>query len=99
MKTGGCKFKAACKYHHPKSRQLNKTEVFLNPAGLPLRPDQPVCTHFKWHGSCKFGHNCRYHHPSDLNPSAVSDAEYVPSSYTPEVNSQFNSETVQESGW
>lgn len=50
MKTGTCKFKSACKFHHPKSR-LPKTSgvgvgvgvavgvgVEVSAVGLPLRP-------------------------------------------------------------
>lgn len=37
MKTGNCKFRSACRYHHPKNRSQKPTCV-LSPAGLPLRP-------------------------------------------------------------
>lgn len=36
MKTGGCKFKSECWYHHPKFQPVI-TEA-LNDKGLPLRP-------------------------------------------------------------
>lgn len=38
MKTGYCKFKAACKFHHPKNRPTSASAFILNSAGLPLRP-------------------------------------------------------------
>lgn len=34
MKTGVCKFKSACKFHHPKGHPA----CVLNEKGLPLRP-------------------------------------------------------------
>ena len=39
MKTGYCKYKSACKFHHPKTPRPSKTTAFiLSSAGLPLRP-------------------------------------------------------------
>lgn len=38
MKTGDCKFKSNCKYHHPKDRVLKSPSVVLSDKGLPLRP-------------------------------------------------------------
>ncbi|KAJ6825117.1 zinc finger CCCH domain-containing protein 65-like [Iris pallida] len=70
MKTGTCKFKGACKFHHPKSRVPISPGVVLNPVGLPLRPDQTVCTHYSRHGICKYGHSCRYNHPTGSRPAA-----------------------------
>lgn len=37
LKTGDCKFRAACKYHHPKNR-IPKSPCTLSDKGLPLRP-------------------------------------------------------------
>ncbi|KZV24860.1 zinc finger CCCH domain-containing protein 67 [Dorcoceras hygrometricum] len=68
LKTGDCKYKSSCKYHHPKSRtsKARANPYVLNDKGLPLRPDQPVCTHYHRYGICKYGPACRYDHP--LNP-------------------------------
>ncbi|XP_075490175.1 zinc finger CCCH domain-containing protein 67-like isoform X1 [Primulina tabacum] len=68
LKTGDCKYKSSCKYHHPKNRTSKaKTNSYvLNDKGLPLRPDQPICTHYHRYGICKYGPACRYDHP--LNP-------------------------------
>ncbi|XP_020590295.1 uncharacterized protein LOC110031446 isoform X3 [Phalaenopsis equestris] len=53
MKTGYCKFKSACRFHHPKSNIC-----FL---ARPLKPDKPSCTHYS-RGNCKFGSACRFNH-------------------------------------
>ncbi|KAJ4839989.1 hypothetical protein Tsubulata_030823 [Turnera subulata] len=63
MKTGDCKFKSNCKYHHPKNR-ISKTSLCpLSDKGLPLRPDQNICSHYSRYGICKFGPACKFHHP------------------------------------
>lgn len=38
LKTGDCKFKFTCKYHHPKNRLPKQPPYALNDKGLPLRP-------------------------------------------------------------
>ncbi|KAL5997130.1 hypothetical protein ACLOJK_008058 [Asimina triloba] len=38
MKTGDCKFRAACKFHHPRERLSPVPTSVLSPMGLPLRP-------------------------------------------------------------
>ncbi|KAK6155249.1 hypothetical protein DH2020_009497 [Rehmannia glutinosa] len=38
MKTGNCKFKSTCRFHHPKNRISMPDECVLNENGLPLRP-------------------------------------------------------------
>lgn len=38
MKTGTCKYGAACKYHHPQYFSAPKSNCILSPLGLPLRP-------------------------------------------------------------
>ncbi|XP_010503474.1 PREDICTED: zinc finger CCCH domain-containing protein 43-like isoform X2 [Camelina sativa] len=62
MKTGDCKFKFNCRYHHPKNRLPKLPPYALNDKGLPLRPDQSVCTHYSRYGICKFGPACRFDH-------------------------------------
>lgn len=38
IKTGDCKYKFNCKFHHPKSRVSKANSSTLNEKGLPLRP-------------------------------------------------------------
>lgn len=38
LKTGDCKFKYKCKYHHPKNRLPKQAPSSFNDKGLPLRP-------------------------------------------------------------
>lgn len=38
LKTGDCKFRSNCKYHHPKDRISKSPPVVLSDKGLPLRP-------------------------------------------------------------
>lgn len=38
LKTGDCKFKSNCKYHHPKNCISRSLPCALNDKGLPLRP-------------------------------------------------------------
>nr|QEX51229.1 zinc finger CCCH domain-containing protein 65-like isoform X3 [Cymbidium ensifolium] len=54
MKTGYCKFKSACRCHHPKSN--------LSFPARRRKPDKPICTHFSRSGICKFGSACRFSH-------------------------------------
>ncbi|KAJ8615632.1 hypothetical protein MRB53_035004 [Persea americana] len=71
MKTGNCKFKSACRYHHPKSRLSNSPATcVLSSMGLPLRPDQMICMHYSRYGICKFGPACKYDHPINYGPGA-----------------------------
>ncbi|KAG8388051.1 hypothetical protein BUALT_Bualt02G0085000 [Buddleja alternifolia] len=68
LKTGDCKFKSNCKFHHPKNN-LSKPKAntySLNDKGLPIRPDQPICTHYHRYGICKYGPACKYDHPSQF---------------------------------
>ena len=38
MKTGDCKYKASCRYNHPKNRVSGLPGCTLSDKGLPLRP-------------------------------------------------------------
>jgi len=38
IKTGDCKFKSNCKFHHPKNRVAKLPPCNLSDKGLPLRP-------------------------------------------------------------
>ncbi|XP_010519530.1 PREDICTED: zinc finger CCCH domain-containing protein 43-like [Tarenaya hassleriana] len=62
LKTGDCKFKYKCKYHHPKNRLPKQPPCALNDKGLPLRPDQSLCAHYSRYGICKFGPACKFDH-------------------------------------
>ncbi|XAR67946.1 hypothetical protein NMG60_11002898 [Bertholletia excelsa] len=72
MKTGDCKFKSGCKFHHPKSRIVKTTTCALSDIGLPLRPDQNICSYYSRYGICKFGPACRFNHPVNLGQSTSS---------------------------
>ncbi|XP_020253351.1 zinc finger CCCH domain-containing protein 65-like [Asparagus officinalis] len=107
MKTGTCKFKTACKFHHPKSRLPKTSGVNVSPVGLPLRPDQPICTHYNRHRICKYGLSCKYNHPMDFNPSVAPAAvpassrkvSPVPGIEPQEVRTEGNTNSNQESEW
>ncbi|KAL3654948.1 hypothetical protein CASFOL_000734 [Castilleja foliolosa] len=75
IKTGDCKFKSNCKFHHPKTHNSNaRTDFSLSDKGLPLRPGQPICTHYNCYGICKYGPSCKYDHPSNYgNFPTISD--------------------------
>ncbi|CAH2064854.1 unnamed protein product [Thlaspi arvense] len=66
LKTGDCKFRFNCRYHHPKNRLPKQAPYALNDKGLPLRPDQNICTHYSRYGICKFGPACRFDHSIQL---------------------------------
>ncbi|XP_031283554.1 zinc finger CCCH domain-containing protein 67 [Pistacia vera] len=68
LKTGDCKFKSNCKYHHPKNRISKSQPCALSDKGLPLRPDQNICSHYSRYGICKFGPACKFDHP--VQPAA-----------------------------
>ncbi|XP_027361829.1 zinc finger CCCH domain-containing protein 43 [Abrus precatorius] len=71
LKTGDCKFKSNCKFHHPKNRIARLPPCNLSDKGLPLRPDQNVCTHYSRYGICKFGPACKFDHPINPPPSSM----------------------------
>ncbi|KAK3005719.1 hypothetical protein RJ639_016704 [Escallonia herrerae] len=72
MKTGDCKYRSSCKFHHPRSRVPKRFPDGLSDKGLPLRPDQNICTHYSRYGICKFGPSCKYDHPVDHSYAASS---------------------------
>ncbi|GAV90268.1 zf-CCCH domain-containing protein [Cephalotus follicularis] len=71
LKTGDCKFKSNCKYHHPRIRFPRSTPCALSDKGLPLRPDQNICSHYSRYGICKFGPACKFDHP--IQPAMPGD--------------------------
>ncbi|XP_055829763.1 zinc finger CCCH domain-containing protein 67-like isoform X2 [Solanum dulcamara] len=72
IKTGDCKYKSNCKFHHPKT-QKSKTNLpsILSDKGLPLRPGQALCSFYSRYGICKYGPACKFDHP-EQNDNAVS---------------------------
>ncbi|XP_022737036.1 LOW QUALITY PROTEIN: zinc finger CCCH domain-containing protein 67-like [Durio zibethinus] len=78
MKTGDCKFKSNCKYHHPKDRVAKSAPCAFSDKGLPLRPDQSICSHYSRYGICKFGPACKFDHSIQADPSTVSGLDQPP---------------------
>ncbi|MCD7451112.1 hypothetical protein HAX54_009560 [Datura stramonium] len=72
IKTGDCKYRSNCKFHHPKSRISKANSSVLNDKGLPLRPDQTVCSFYSRYGICKFGPACKFDHPENYVGSGSS---------------------------
>ncbi|KAF2314146.1 hypothetical protein GH714_023707 [Hevea brasiliensis] len=73
LKTGGCKFKSNCKYHHPKNQIPKSPPCALSDKGLPLRPGQHICSYYSRYGICKFGPACKFDHsiqPASMTGSA-----------------------------
>uniref|UniRef100_A0A803P8P1 C3H1-type domain-containing protein n=1 Tax=Cannabis sativa TaxID=3483 RepID=A0A803P8P1_CANSA len=81
LKTGDCKFKSNCKYHHPKKIAMGASPCTLSDKGLPLRPDQNICTYYSRYGICKFGPACKYDHPVQQTPT-MSSVENQPPLYS-----------------
>ncbi|KAI7740374.1 hypothetical protein M8C21_012721 [Ambrosia artemisiifolia] len=75
MKTGDCKYRASCKFHHPRSRITRTTPSVLSDKGLPLRPDQNVCTYYSRYGICKYGPACKYDHPVNYTMNSIRAGE------------------------
>ncbi|XP_021984094.1 zinc finger CCCH domain-containing protein 67 isoform X1 [Helianthus annuus] len=71
MKTGDCKYRASCKFHHPRSRITRTTPSVLSDKGLPLRPDQNICTYYSRYGICKYGPACKYDHPVNYTMNSI----------------------------
>ncbi|KAM5571801.1 hypothetical protein ABKV19_012071 [Rosa sericea] len=76
LRTGDCKFKSNCKYHHPKGQTAVSPSFALSDKGLPLRPDQNICTHYSRYGICKFGPACKFDHPLHLTSSTTSGLDH-----------------------
>ncbi|XP_039042338.1 zinc finger CCCH domain-containing protein 67-like isoform X2 [Hibiscus syriacus] len=78
LKTGDCKFKSNCKYHHPKNRSAKPAPCALSDKGLPLRPDQGICSHYSRYGICKFGPACKFDHSIQAAPTTESELDQPP---------------------
>ncbi|XP_030936470.1 zinc finger CCCH domain-containing protein 57-like [Quercus lobata] len=72
---GDCKFKSNCKYHHPKNRNVKSPPCALSDKGLPLRPEQNICSHYSLYGICKFGLACKFDHPIDPPSSPMTGVD------------------------
>ncbi|KAL9235581.1 hypothetical protein vseg_010327 [Gypsophila vaccaria] len=70
LKTGDCKYRSACKFHHPRNGPQN-TPFSLSELGLPLRPGESICSYYSRYGICKYGPSCKYDHPANYAPSAI----------------------------
>ncbi|KAF7838214.1 zinc finger CCCH domain-containing protein 43 [Senna tora] len=91
LKTGDCKFKSSCKFHHPRNRITKVPPTCtLSDKGLPLRPDQNICTHYSRYGICKFGPACKFDHPINPSPSTMPAID--------QQSSYSNSATVEVTG-
>ncbi|XP_057548802.1 zinc finger CCCH domain-containing protein 67 [Amaranthus tricolor] len=78
VKNGNCKYKSACKFHHPKRVMAVSPSCHLSDLGLPLRPGENVCSYYSRYGICKYGPACKYDHPINHVHSpdlSVSEAE------------------------
>lgn len=84
LKTGDCKFKSNCKYHHPKIRNVTSPPCALSDKGLPLRPEQNICSHYSRYGICKFGPACKFDHPIDPPMTGVDQHSSYGNSVTTE---------------
>ncbi|KAH0751019.1 hypothetical protein KY290_030251 [Solanum tuberosum] len=81
IKTGDCKYKSDCKFHHPKTQKsLTNPPSVLSDKGLPLRPGQAVCSFYSRYGICKYGPACKFDHPEHIDNPAPSPA---PAFYQP----------------
>ncbi|GAB4860531.1 hypothetical protein Ancab_035691 [Ancistrocladus abbreviatus] len=85
LKTGDCKYRSACKFHHPKSRIPKSPSCAFSDLGLPLRPGQDICSYYSRYGICKFGPACKYDHPLNFARAAPLDAS------GPDQSSSFSS--------
>uniref|UniRef100_A0A2P2MAV2 C3H1-type domain-containing protein n=1 Tax=Rhizophora mucronata TaxID=61149 RepID=A0A2P2MAV2_RHIMU len=89
MKTGDCKFKSNCKYHHPRNWLPKSPPRSLSDKGLPLRPGQTICSYYSRYGICKFGPACKFDHPVQLPPpTGSSDNHFVHSAMKEESTVQ-----------
>ncbi|XP_062202255.1 zinc finger CCCH domain-containing protein 65-like isoform X2 [Phragmites australis] len=80
VRSGFCKYKMKCRYHHPRSR-LPAPLTGLSPLGLPIKPDQPVCTYYGRFGVCKYGPACMFNHPFNFGPSVLAAGPPLPGQY------------------
>ncbi|KAF8026112.1 hypothetical protein BT93_F2812 [Corymbia citriodora subsp. variegata] len=63
MKTGYCKYRHTCKFHHPKHQVSTVTSNFQTDKALPSRSDRRTCRNYAQFGLCKYGSACSFDHP------------------------------------
>ncbi|CAD6267886.1 unnamed protein product [Miscanthus lutarioriparius] len=81
IKSGFCKYRMKCRFHHPRSRQ-SAPLTGLSPIGSPIKPDQPVCTYYGRYGFCKYGPACMFNHPFNFGPPVPAAGPALPGQYT-----------------
>ncbi|KAL6973106.1 hypothetical protein U1Q18_027280 [Sarracenia purpurea var. burkii] len=96
LKTGDCKYKSGCKFHHPKNRMPRTATcaLTLSDKGLPLRPDQNICSHYNRYGICKFGPACKFDHPVNYGLSTT-----APFSAEDGASSSLSNSATADDGW
>ncbi|KAH9622592.1 hypothetical protein KSS87_004970 [Heliosperma pusillum] len=101
MKTGQCKYKSACRYHHPRNRVPTSLQCALSVKGLPLRPGAKLCRNYEQQGTCKYGQNCLFNHPDDYSPDAAQfhSATNVPAAANSESSVAKNVGSAWDDGW
>lgn len=80
VKSGFCKYRMKCRFHHPRSREPAPL-TGLSPVGLPIKPDQPVCTYYGRFGICKYGPACMFNHPFSFRPPVPASGPPIPGQY------------------
>ncbi|KAG6686347.1 hypothetical protein I3842_11G012600 [Carya illinoinensis] len=98
LKTGDCKFKSNCRYHHPKDRIVKSPPCTLSDKGLPLRPDQNICAYYSRYGICKFGPACKFDHPIQPVSSPMAGVDDQHLSYGNSVTTDNAGEAGSQSG-
>ncbi|KNA21028.1 hypothetical protein SOVF_046950 [Spinacia oleracea] len=63
VRNGDCKYRSACKFHHPKIATAQSPSCLLSDLGLPLRSGENVCSYYSRYGICKYGPACKHDHP------------------------------------
>ncbi|XP_010029058.2 zinc finger CCCH domain-containing protein 12 [Eucalyptus grandis] len=63
MKTGYCKYRHTCKFHHPKDRVSMVPSYYQTDKALPSRSDRRTCRNYAQFGLCKYGSACLFDHP------------------------------------
>ncbi|XP_074311447.1 zinc finger CCCH domain-containing protein 43-like [Silene latifolia] len=101
MKTGQCKYKSACRYHHPRNRVPTSSECALSEKGLPLRPGAKLCRNYEQQGTCKYGPNCLFNHPDDYSADVAQfhSSSNVPAAANSEPSADNHVGSAWDDGW
>ncbi|XP_028101421.1 zinc finger CCCH domain-containing protein ZFN-like isoform X3 [Camellia sinensis] len=72
IRTGLCRFGAACRFNHPPNRKLaiatsRMKGEFPERIGQPECQNETECAYYLRTGQCKFGSTCKFHHPQPSN--------------------------------